>query len=738
MVVRASLLGDGATNGATITTANSGRKAGIAVDLTTIGTGCALTWDTGKAFLGTAAMHVVTTSGQNCYGRWANMFRPSGPDLVASVWFYFTANPTASTSLIFVGDDSAARACEMRVTSTGKVQAYDQAATAQAATTTSITLNQWVRADLYFTPHASAGKLQIKLYNTPSSSTPTETTAQATGLALRTATPSTWILGTANGSAAAQSYWMQAVLSDGAAAPFGRGWVQSRWVGAATPTTVQVATRVMAASSVRLKVSTTSDLATAPVSSGSTAPDADGTVRLSVSGLTPDTAYFYGLEVDGTIDTEFNGTFRTFPAAGSFASFGFAAASCARNNSNSAAFDAIRARTGADGKTALFFQHLGDLHYFADDTHVAADFHTHYDRVMSSPKQNDFFGKIGAVYTWSDHDSGSSNHDGTSASLPYAQAVYRSRVPAYTLPDANGIYHSYTVGRIKVIVTDGRSFMSPIAATDDASKTKLGSTQKAWLKAQLSDPNYPVKLWMHEDAWNTGATFGGDDQWSAYSTERTELAAYITSNGIRVAYVHGDLHTLAADDGSHAAGGFPQFCASPLDNSAFIGNGTWTNGPIPAANSTPPTYYLQYGWFDVADTGTQIAVTFKGFDSAGTQQLTRTASWTIPAATASPTQIATDGTTPVFRQANVGDKVLGGDGVYVTVRNASAATVTLTINPPGSTSYGVAKPAKVVSVAASGEKDIPMHPEYAAADGTVTLVWSATPQITWAARRMAT
>ncbi|MBO4274128.1 alkaline phosphatase D family protein, partial [Microbispora triticiradicis] len=631
-MARVATLGDGATNGATVTSANSGLTAGLPFDSLTIGSGATLTWDTAHGgYRGSAAMKVTTpASAVNSFARWDNMFRPTpGVLQVATAWMYFTANPAATTSVLFVGNTTAQRICEMRVSTAGRVRAYNSAGTQILETTNAIALNQWVRADLLYTPHASAGTLQLKLYNNPNSSTPTETTTQATAQNLRQTDPFLFLVGVSNG-ATNITYWVQAAFTDGNPVPFGTGFVVSRWVGAVTNTSAAVAARVLGASSVRLKVSTSSDLLTSPVFSSAQAPDADGTVRMSVTGLSADTAYYYGIEVDGAVDTDFNGTFRTAPTPGAQASFVFAAGSCARNNSDAATFDAIRAETPA------FMVHLGDLHYRDIITNDQAAVHRAYDQVMSSPKQLAFFGNLPVPYIWSDHDSVGPNGDSTSAALPASNAVLRSRVPGYSnRPATTGCYFSFTWGRIKVICTDGRSFRSAIAATDDASKTMLGSVQKAWLKTELADPDYPVKIWAHENAISNGATFTGDDTWSAYATERQELVDYIRTNGIRVAYICGDLHVLAADDGTNvptaaaSPPGFPVHVCSPLDQSAYLGNGTYSGGKYPLADSTPPNYYTQYGKFTVTDSGSSISLAYSGKDAGGTTRITQITTWTV-------------------------------------------------------------------------------------------------------------
>lgn len=630
-MTRVALLCDGIANGTTLTLANSGRKAGIPVDIINIGTSCTLTADTGKHFHGNAALHITTISGQNCWARWRTTFRSAGPNQTASLWIYFTANPTASTSILFVSDESALRICEVRVISTGKVQAYDSTGTARVATATSIALNQWVRVDVDFTPHASAGTLALRLHNTPTSSTPTETPTPASGLNLRSAPAMEWFVGTANAPAAVQNYWIQAFLSDQGSAPFGSGFVMSGWVGNVTETTATVKARVLGASSVRLKVSTTSNLTTSPAFTSSVSPDSDGVVELSVTGLTAGTRYYYGFEVDGVIETVMNGEIQTMPSTGPV-QFSIGAGSCVRTNSNAGIFDVLKNYVGPNGKPLLLMGHIGDLHYKDLNDPSTALWQGATDNAFTGSKPNEMFRKLHVPYIWSDHDFSHPNTDADGAGGPGAQATYRSRVPHYPLvaTDGKGIHHSFGIGdAVLCIFTDSRSYRSPKAQTDDSSKTMLGVTQKAWLKGELSRTDYPLKLWFHDDAW-TGTTYVGADYWAAYSTERDEIAAYIVANKCRVVYINGDLHTLAASDGVGVPGNMPMFVVSPMDQTSYLGNATYSEGTYPTYDSTAPEYFSQAGIFDIDyRPGVSISLTFKGVDSAGTTRLTKTLVWAL-------------------------------------------------------------------------------------------------------------
>ncbi|MDH2429321.1 alkaline phosphatase D family protein [Sphaerisporangium sp. TRM90804] len=695
MVARAAVLGDGGTNGATVTTTNTGRKAGVPVDSVTIGSGATLTWDTTRAYHGNASMRLTTGAAANAWVRWESMYRPaSGAAQVATVWLYQTAF-TPTSSIVFVANSSLQRICEFRVSSAGRIRALNSAGTQILETTNAISLNTWVRIDCLFTPHASAGVLQVKLYNNPASSTPTESTSVFTAQNLRQTQVDQVYIGDTI-SAASQSCWLQAHVTDGSPPPFGQvGWVASRWLGAVTDTSASVAARILGGASARLVVSTSPSL-TSPSYSSSQSPDSDGTVRMTATGLTAGTQYYYAVEVDGTIDPDSAGSFRTAPTPGSEASFQFIAAACAATNSNAAVFDAI-VTANPD-----FMIHLGDLHYQDISTNNETAYHAAYDRVMASPRQRALFGTVPTPYIWSDHDATGDNGDGTAASIPAANAVYRSRVPAHAdMPSTTGTYFSFVRGRVKFVCTDGRSFASPIAATDNSSKTKLGTTQRTWLITELTDPDYPVKIWAHEDAISNGSTFTGDDTWSAYSTERATILAAIA--GERVAYVCADLHMVAADDGSNvpavgAASGLPVHVCGPLDQTSYLGNGTYSAGRYPASNDVAVN---QYGWFEVTDTGDAIELLYEGRSADGTVRVTQTTTWTGLAETITGDLAAT---LPALT---------GVGSASVAVTGTAAATL------PGLTGSASA----VVAVSGSGAATLP--PLTGQASGTVAVTAQA-------------
>lgn len=382
------------------------------------------------------------------------------------------------------------------------------------------------------------------------------------------------------------------------------------------------------ATGVRLAVSTSPSM-TSPTYFGPVTPDSGGYSKVTATGLAADTQYYFAAELDSVLGTRV-GKVRTLPTAGTAASFGFAAASCALAGSTDSVFDAIRTRVGADSKTALFFSHLGDLQYVygggatapADETALTAA----AEQALTSAPQMALYESTSISYTWSDVDFGGSNSDGTYACNPSQQNVYRKIWPhPSSIPATTGIYRTWVVGRVRFIQTDSRSFMSLKSSTDNSSKTMLGATQKQWLKDQLVAAE-PFKVWLHDNNWQGPASNPGNlDTWQAFNTERTEIGSYISANSAAIGkllYIHGDTHSLAADDGTNNPyGGFPFVCCAPMDQSASVwGLGTLTGGSYPGTTASTHVY----GWFDVTDTGNSISIAYTGYTSDGTARITQT------------------------------------------------------------------------------------------------------------------
>jgi hypothetical protein len=147
----------------------------------------------------------------------------------------------------------------------------------------------------------------------------------------------------------------------------------------------------------------------------------------------------------------------------------------------------------------------------------------------------------------------------------------------------------------------------------------LGATQKVWFKDLLSNSPGKMIVWVCPRAFG-GAASAGADHWGGFTTERTELGAHIHANCPgRVVVLSADQHALGIDSGvNHTFGSEPLKCfqAAPLDR-------TVDASPYGAGSQYSQGWFNsigQFGTMQITDTGgATIGVTWRGYDSAGTQ-----------------------------------------------------------------------------------------------------------------------
>lgn len=392
----------------------------------------------------------------------------------------------------------------------------------------------------------------------------------------------------------------------------GGEFVLFMWSGALTASSIRVKARIMFDSAtVRLVVSTQPDLSN-PIFSGYAAANAANhhVAHLTLSGLQPDTEYTYTVEANG-VRSGLRGRFHT-PANGPF-SFSFACASCAQTGSNHAVFDTIRQLN------PLFFIHLGDFHYQDIGSNDINLFRAAYQTVLSAPRQAALYRNVPVTYIWDDHDYGPNDSDATSPSRTVARLAYQENAPHFPLVAGSGdvpIYHAFTVGRVRFIVTDNRSERTPKTAPDNASKSILGTAQKVWFKQQLlaARDAYPLIVWVCSTPWHSGPAYPAGDDFSGYTAERQELADFVYENRIRnLCVVSGDVHMVGLEDGtnnrynSQNVPGFPILQAAALDHpfhTSYPGV-PYSHGQFPGGG--------QFGLVTIVDSGGEaVQVRFSG------------------------------------------------------------------------------------------------------------------------------
>jgi hypothetical protein len=268
--------------------------------------------------------------------------------------------------------------------------------------------------------------------------------------------------------------------------------------------------------------------------------DEDGVARLRAHGLTPATRYGYTVEVEGRPDrTRGRGRLSTFPEGP--ASFTLAVASCARTGSDGVVFDAIRR------VDPLVYLMAGDLHYQNIASRDPDDFLGAYSKVLTAPAQAALYRTVPVDYVWDDHDYGPNDAGASSPSRAAARRAYRQAVPHPPLPDgpAGAIYHAFTVGRVRVVVTDTRS--------ERTDTTMLGNAQHQWLLGELARAGeFALVIWVNSVPWIDADRLGGDT-WGGYATERRHIADAVATRAIdNLVMVSGDAHMVALDDGSNS------------------------------------------------------------------------------------------------------------------------------------------------------------------------------------------
>jgi hypothetical protein len=411
-------------------------------------------------------------------------------------------------------------------------------------------------------------------------------------------------------------------------------------VGAVTPSGATFAAKVSGGGPVRVAVDTAAAM-TSPVFTASAAVDAQGVAKVSIAGLAASTRHFWQVEDNGTLDTSLTGQFLTHPPLGVPADVTYAAASCAglapefpgdaggeldaNLVSNHPVHDTIRTQALANGW--LGFVHLGDWGYpdwGVNLTDTIANRRTFYDNLLAQSRQAQLFRELPMGYLWDDHDFLANNQRGASTN---AATVYRERMPHYSLPDANGIYHSWQVGRVLYIAADVRYFGSANGDPDGPSKTMLGADQKTWMEGVLSASDAKFLVWFLPQQWLGTTT----DSWASFQTEQAELVAMFAATGwaSRMCIVSGDYHGIAIDTGGNSPGNIPVLQAASMDATPGSGSGgTYTHGPQDGRN--------QYGTVRVADSGTHMVITLTGW-----QGDTQAMSFSVGLSITAPTSVAT-------------------------------------------------------------------------------------------------
>lgn len=596
------------SHGATVSTSSLGSLSGAG----------ALTYDNTRAAKGTQSGKLVLAANtrfiqaswtsDNATRYFQQYFYPDSWSTNAQIWSAVDAG-TRQGHIRFIGDGTA---------DNGKLSLRNSSAVEVVKSSTVLSAGQWARIEVEYIP---GGIMTIRLFTGANlnSSTPTETMSGAVG--------GTGVWTAANfgvsGANATGTFYLDdlAHRTTGWIGPsVTTGTVMARLSGAVTPSSAIVSARLTSASAVRLAVATDTAF-TSPINSELIVPDAQGWAKMPVSGLAANTTYYYAVEfLEGDVwnrDVAKRGEFKTFPPNG-VQTFMFAHGNCNPTTWDGPVFDRIR-ESGA-----LFFAHTGDIQYTnsndGTDSEAARDLWRNalYEH-FTTPKHDAMYGKLSMNYVWDDHDYCGDNSHGGSAGRFNAAKVYRQVIPHYPLgaTDGLGTYQTFVCGRVRFILLDTRAYRSDPLVADPGTfdvnghptKTMLGATQWAWLQNTMLTSPQQIFCIMSSVPWNVYTLHDTPDSWGVYPTARTQIVNWLHANGFkgRIFIFNGDMHGLAADDGTNSPGQFPVVIGGALGSAASQKGGPYSHGVRTGNN--------QYGRINISDNGAQVVFTFTGRES---------------------------------------------------------------------------------------------------------------------------
>ena len=313
----------------------------------------------------------------------------------------------------------------------------------------------------------------------------------------------------------------------------------------------------------------------------------DFTVKFDVTGLQPDTYYYYEFESMGQLSAR--GRTKTAPV-GDVDSLRFAIVSCA--NLESGYFNVYQAVKERNDVEAILM--LGDYIYEYEEGGYAPN--TAIDRVFDPSHEtvslDDYRLRYGVYHldqslqrlhqnfpwicVWDDHESandsytdGAENHNGGeglwSDRKLAAQQAYFEWLPIRPKAQNNyEIYRSFEYGDLMhLMMVDTRLHGRNEQGVNesDPNRTMLGTDQYTWLESELDSNDAQWKVLGNQVVFAPITIFGvpiNDDAWDGYPAERQNLMDHINNNDIEnFTVLTGDIHTSWAfdlEDGSDNVG----------------------------------------------------------------------------------------------------------------------------------------------------------------------------------------
>ena len=334
-------------------------------------------------------------------------------------------------------------------------------------------------------------------------------------------------------------------------------------IGALEPERARIWVRTDMTRRVGLRMSGGPGLDSAPVVAWAyTSAENDFMATLEVAGLTPDSTYFYGIEIDGVLREDPAWFFTTPPPRGQRGAFTFGFGSCARQGYAQDIFTQI-----AQARLDLFL-FVGDNHY-GDATQLDAQ--RWHELNLRAGERRLLLASVPTVATWDDHDFLGNNSDGTGATRNLARRAFTELWANSGFGEGEeGIYFQHSHGAVDFFMLDGRSFRDPLDGTvaygdPEGRPSLLGAQQTVWLIDQLRASTATFKVVAIGSQWTA---HGNSDSWASFLDARDAIFDAIATYQIEgVILLSGDRHRsefrlLPRPD----AYPLPELTSSPLAN----------------------------------------------------------------------------------------------------------------------------------------------------------------------------
>jgi alkaline phosphatase D len=223
--------------------------------------------------------------------------------------------------------------------------------------------------------------------------------------------------------------------------------------------------------------------------------------QVPLTGLRPDTAYFYSAETgaSGASHGVLRGQFRTAPSPDDTTGVSFVVTTC-QKYSQLDHEDGFHIYDSMLKQSPRFFVSAGDIVYYDSDDPRATTpelARYHWNRMFSFPRHVRMMLNIPGYWEKDDHDTLSDDTWDTQdpeamRPMTFAQGlrIFREQVPM-----SERTYRTFRWGKtLQIWVVEGRDYRSPNTMADGPGKTIWGGEQKAWLKKTLlaSDADWKV------------------------------------------------------------------------------------------------------------------------------------------------------------------------------------------------------------------------------------------------------